>query len=183
MYSLRKINKQNALLKQDRRIFRTTDLSVLWEIDNKNTLLTTIKRYIKSNILYRIHKGLYSTIPLNKLHPHELGCALMGPLSYVSTETVLQNHGVIMQQTNQITLLGTKNKTYTIENNTYLCRYLAPKYLINRAGIEDQTRYATANLERATADLEHLNSKYYLDNPKAINQNGVKQIKHLIGYK
>ncbi|MBU1200619.1 hypothetical protein KJ953_03790 [Patescibacteria group bacterium] len=183
MYSLRKISKQNALLKQDRRTFRTTDLAILWEINNKNTLLTTIKRYIKSNILYRIHKGLYSTMPLNKLHPYELGCALMGPLSYVSTETILQNHGVIMQNTNKITLLGKKNQEHVINNTTYLCRYLAPKYLINRTGINDQTRYATANQNRALADMEHLNSKYYFDNQQAIDQNKINQIKQSIGYK
>jgi predicted transcriptional regulator of viral defense system len=183
MYSLRKINKQDALLKQDRRVFHTADLAVLWKIDNKNTLLTTIKRYIKSEILYRIHKGLYSVIPLNKLHPFELGCAVMGPLSYVSTETILQNSGLIMQHVSQITLLGSKSKIYNINNTTYLCRYLAPQYLVNRTGINDQTRYATASLNRATADLEHLNPKYYLDNPKAIDQNKLKQIKQSVGYK
>lgn len=183
MYSLRKINKQNALLKQDRRIFRTSDLAVLWQIDNKNTLLTTIKRYIKSEILYRIYKGLYSTIPLTNLHPYELGCALAGSLSYVTTETVLKNKGIIMQNTNNITLLGKKNQEYTIGNTTYLCRYLAPKYLVNRAGIKDQTKFAIATLKRAIADIQHLNPKYYLDNQPAINQNKVDQLKQLIGYK
>jgi hypothetical protein len=33
------------LLSQDRRVFRTSDLAVLWQITSKNTLLTTIRRY------------------------------------------------------------------------------------------------------------------------------------------
>ena len=101
MYRIRNTSKQKTLLEQDIRIFRTSDLAVLWEIENKNTLWTTIKRYIQRKILYRIHKGLYSTVPLKKLDKYELGCAVSGQLSYVSAETVLQNSGIIMQNVTQ----------------------------------------------------------------------------------
>ena len=79
------MNKVNILLKQNRLVFHTTDLGLLWKIDNKNTLLTTIKRYVKKGILIRIHKGLYTTKPVDELDPYEVGVAYVHQYAYVST--------------------------------------------------------------------------------------------------
>ncbi|MFH2019376.1 MAG: hypothetical protein ABII80_02085 [bacterium] len=163
MYINRKANKIQQLLKHDRRIFRTSDLAVLWEIQNKNTLLTTIKRYIKRKILVRIKKGVYSTVPLEKLEAYELGCALAGPLSYVSTETVLAQQGVISQVPRKITLMGKKAGSWVVEGNEYWCRYLAPKHLVDRVGIVETTRYAVATPPRAKKDLRRVNPHVYLE--------------------
>ena len=38
--------KIDVLLKQDQKVFHTQDLALLWGIINKNTLYTTIKRYL-----------------------------------------------------------------------------------------------------------------------------------------
>jgi hypothetical protein len=47
----------------DRKIYHTGDLAVLWDISNKNTLHTTISRYIRKGILFPIYKAVYATIP------------------------------------------------------------------------------------------------------------------------
>lgn len=177
------MNKQKVLLEQEVRIFKTSDLAVLWEIENKNTLWTTIKRYIERSILYKIHKGLYSTMPLERLDKYELGCAASGQLSYVSAETVLQNSGIIMQNITQITLFGKKKKQFEIGGTAYLCRHLNERFLLNRAGIEDNWQFSVATPERAMADILHINKQYYFDNEMAINKKKLSTISREVGYK
>ena len=182
MYIKRKKDRKKILLQQDRRILTTSDLAILWETTNKNTLLTTIKRYTKSKILHRIQKGLYSTIPIPNLHPYELGCAVSGSLSYISTETVLQNAGIIMQHTNKITLLGPKTKQFTINNIDYLCRYLHPKFLLNRIEINQHQPYHIATTNRAITDSLHINPQYHFDNQLAINHKTITKLRKQLGY-
>jgi hypothetical protein len=155
-----------VLLEQERRVFRTSDLAVLWQISNKNTLLTMIKRYVQNKILYRLVKGIYATVPLNKLHSYEIGCAVAGPLAYVSTESVLASEGVIMQQPIKITLVGKKSMEFELAGYDYLCRYLNPQLLVDRTGILDNGRFSSASNARAIADMEHFNPQYYFDNQK-----------------
>lgn len=164
------------LLEQDRRIFRTSDLAVLWQISNKNTLLTTIKRYVKNQIFYRLAIGVYAAVPPTKLHPYEIGCAIAGPLAYVSTESILAQEGIIMQQPVKITLVGKKSLEFEIAGYQYICRYLNPNYLVNRSGIADNGRFCTATPPRAIADLRHFSSRYYFDNQKAVDLSLYKQI-------
>ena len=182
MYRTRNTKATKVLLEQNKKIFRTADLAVLWEIENKNTLWTMIKRYVQRQILYRIHRGLYSITPLEKLHKYELGCAVVGPFSYVSAETVLQNAGVIMQNVSVVTLMGKKTKKIIIQGTEYWSRRLNAKYLLNRAGIVENERFAVASLERAVVDMQHFNPKYYFDNKMAINEEKIKQIKKEVGY-
>lgn len=176
MYINRNTAKQKALLEQDRRIFRTSDLAVLWQISNKNTLLTTIKRYVKNKIFYRLAVGIYSTIPPTKLHPYEIGCAVAGPLSYISTESVLAQEGIITQQPAKITLVGKKGLEFEIAGQQYFCRYLNPNYLVNRLGITDNGRFSIAAPSRAVADLQHFHPRYHFDNFQALKSSLFKQI-------
>ncbi|MFH1232144.1 MAG: hypothetical protein V1709_11690 [Planctomycetota bacterium] len=176
MYITRNTTRQKVLLEQDKRIFRTSDLAVLWQISNKNTLLTTIKRYVKNQIFYRLAVGIYATVPLTRLHPYEIGCAIAGPLSYISTESILAGEGIIMQQPMKITLIGKKSLEFEIAGHQYICRYLNPKYLVNRLGIVDNGRFCTALSSRAVADTRHFNSRYYFDNQKTIDLNLFNQI-------
>ncbi|OIO43740.1 MAG: hypothetical protein AUJ41_04305 [Candidatus Pacebacteria bacterium CG1_02_43_31] len=182
MYQIRNTNKQKSLLEQDQRIFRTADLSVLWEIENKNTLWTTIKRYVQRKILYKIHKGLYSTVSLEKLDKYELGCAISGQLAYVSAETVLQNSGIIVQNLNSVTLFGKKKKEFEINGISFLCRRLNQKYLLNRAYIQDSQRFSIATPERAIADMLKINPRYYFDNQLAIDLKKINRISKEVGY-
>jgi len=182
MYITRDTSKQKVLLEQERRVFRTSDLALLWEVDNRNTLLTTIKRYTQREILYSLQKGLYSTVPVNKLHIYEVGCAICGSWSYVSSETVLQKEGVIFQNLEKITLLGKKSLEFEVGGTKYLCRYLGSNFLANREGVLDDVKYSIATVDRAIADTLHINPKYYFDNELAVEKSNWELIAKKVGY-
>jgi len=182
MYRTRNTDKIKVLLQKEQRIFSTSDLALLWEIDNRNTLLKTIQRYIDRGILFRIYKGLYSTLPLEKTDKFELGCAIGGPFSYISGETVLINEGIVMQDIKKITLFGKKAKELKIGSYSYLCRYLSDKYLLNRVGIEDQKGFAIASVERALADLRYINPSFFIDNNLSIDKKNIDKLSEEIGY-
>lgn len=183
MYNYRNTNHQQILLEQEKNTFTTADLAILWETKNKNNLYTTIHRYLKRHILYHLQRGLYSTLPPEKLNPFELGCAVAGPSSYISAETILQKDGIIMQNIEKITLFGHKKKEFTIADQAYLCRYLNPKYLLNRQEIAEKNTYSIATTDRAIADLLHLNPHYYFDNQLAIDDQKIRLLTAKIGYK
>lgn len=168
MHSSRNTNQVSQLLLLDKRYFYTYELATLWGVVNRNTLYSTIQRYLARGILYRLGHGVYASVHPSKLHEFEVGCALAGPLSYVSGETVLAIEGAIMQQPTKITLFGSKAKEFVVEDNYYWCRYLNPKHLLNRMGIELRNGYYLASPTRALSDLKRSNLILYLDNPQAI---------------
>ncbi len=61
-----RMNKAIKLLQSSKKDWTTKELQVFWKIKNKNTLYTTIKRYVKQGVLFRIKKGEYSTKPINE---------------------------------------------------------------------------------------------------------------------
>ncbi len=178
----RNTTKQKILLQTDQRIFTTSDLALLWEISNRNSLLKTIERYVQKGILFRIYKGLYSTLPLKNLNVYEIGCAIGGSFSYISTETILAKNGIILQDIKKITLFGRKQKEIVVGETTYLCRYLNNQYLLNRAGITDEKGYAIASVERALADIRHINPHFFVDNELSVDEKKVNTLAKQIGY-
>ncbi|MCX7881211.1 MAG: type IV toxin-antitoxin system AbiEi family antitoxin domain-containing protein [Patescibacteria group bacterium] len=172
--------KIDKLLKQDEKLFHTQDLRLIWGISNKNTLYTTIKRYIQKGILIPIHKGFYSTLPLEKVNPVRLGIGYLHRFSYLSGESVLVKEGVIFQKENYITLMSSVSKKFTLGKNSFLVRKMKDDFLYNDGGIEEKEGIKTASLERAVADLLYFNPNYYFDNSKKINWKKVKEIKKIV---
>ena len=156
MYRTTKINKEQVLLEQGKSIFTTTDLAVLWEIDNQNTLLKTLSRYESKGTLKRLAKGVYTKKKIEDLHPFEIGCAIGGAYSYISAESILAQSGIIMQEVTEVTMFGKVTKVFEINNIKYSVRYLNPKYLLNRIGINYKDNYYAASLLRAVADIQHI---------------------------
>jgi predicted nucleotidyltransferase component of viral defense system len=179
---IRNTEKQKILLQSGQKIFTTAGLAVLWDISNRNSLIKTIERYVSRGILFRIYKGLYSTLPLEKLDEYEIGCAIGGSFSYISAETVLSKNGIILQDIKKVTLFAKKQKEVTIGKTTYLCRYLNNQYLLNRVGIKDEKGYAVATVERALADIRHINPKFFVDNQLSVNEKDVNKLSKEIGY-
>lgn len=182
MSSTRNAEKQKVLLQSEKRIFRTSELALLWDMENRGTLLKTIGRYIERGILFRIYRGLYSTLPLDRLDDYEIGCAIGGPFSYISGETVLSKHGIVFQDIQKVTLFGKKQKEVVVNNKTYLCRYLKDQFLLNRAGIEDEKGYSVATVERALADIRHINPHFFVDNEISIDEKKLNILNENIGY-
>ena len=166
--------KIDKLLKLNRDLYHTGDLCVLWEITNKNTLYTTIKRYVQKGILIPIHKGLYATKPLDKIDPILLGLAVIHDYAYVSCETVLAKEGLINQIVFPITLVSGKSQKFSAGGNHYVVRKLALKYLYNPKGI--------GTSERAVADMLYFRPSYHFDGENMIDWKKVKFIQKEVGY-
>jgi hypothetical protein len=172
----------SSLLQLERKIYHTGDLAVLWGISNKNTLYTTISRYVQKGILTRIYKGLYASVPLTQLNPLELGKAIIHRYAYLSTETVLVQAGVIFQAVYAYTFVSDLPKKVTVGSISYLFRSLKPEYLHNPAGILNQNGIFAATPERAVADMLYFNPNYHFDASESIDFEKVRTIQKEVGY-
>lgn len=175
-------SKVDILLKQERRLFHTNDLALLWGITNSNTLYTTIKRYKKRGILIPVQKGLYSTFPLDQLNPVEVGVAFLHEFAYLSTESVLARTGIIVQSIPAITLVSGTSRKFTIGSQEYRSRQMREDFLRHHTGLSKQNGYYQANTERAVADLLYYNPNYYFDNPDAVDWKKVEKIQKEVGF-
>lgn len=172
----------NELIKSDRNIYHSNDLAILWDISNKNTLYTTIKRYVQKGILVPIYKGLYSTVPLSELDPLELGKAVIHRYTYLTTESVLEQAGIISQATYAFTFASSLSKKITVRSFYFVFRKLKDEYLFNPTGIINNDGNLVATTERAVADMLYFNPKYHFDFSESIDFDKVRHIQKEIGY-
>lgn len=161
-------------------VFHTSDLAILWQITDKNTLYTTLKRYVKQGLLYRIWRGMYSLKPVEQLDPLFVGVKALHRYAYISMETVLFQSGIINQYPHAVALISSVSRGFTIGGQVYVCRKLADQYLYETAGISERNGVLLANAERAIADRLYFNPKAYFDSP--INWKKVRQIQKAVGY-
>lgn len=177
------LNRFAELARLEETVFHTDDLANLWHITNKNTLYTTLKRYVERGLILRIHKGFYSIKPLSELSPFLLGIKAMHEFAYISTETILAEEGIIQQQLPFITLVSGKTKRFSVADYRYYSRELAPEFLYQDNGITSDTRGARkAGLPRAVADLLYFNPRAYFDAKHLIPWKEVRAIQKEIGY-
>lgn len=175
--------KQNRFLqlaKLGGLIFNTNDLARIWNIKNRNTLLTALKRYVASGLIYRLYRGLYSLKKVEDLDLIVLGAKAINNYCYLGGETVLAKHGVIFQQINYLTFIGQKTKRFQIGSQSYYLRQLKDEYLYNDTGVNKTGKVNEASLERAVADILYFNPRYHFDNQKAINMVELKKIQHAV---
>jgi hypothetical protein len=172
----------NELIKLDRKIYHSNDLALLWDITNKNTLYTTIKRDVQKGVLLPIYKGLYSTVPLSQLDPLELGTAIIHRYTYLSTESVLAQAGVIAQVTYAYTFVSSQHKKVSVGTLSFLIRQLKQEYLNNPIGILNQNGVFVASTERAAADMLYFNPNHHFDVPESIDFKKVEFIQKEVGY-
>lgn len=180
MYLKRKRNKIALLLQRHEKIFHTQDLAVIWDITNRNTLYTALKRYVKKKYLQRIRKGIYSTVPLKKLDPIQVGLKMLHTFAYLSCETILQRHGLLNAFVPEITLVSAQSKKFSAGRYSYRSRKLHEKYLYNPAGIVIENSVQTATKERAVADMLYFNPRYNFDGP--IDWLKIKHIQTILSY-
>jgi predicted transcriptional regulator of viral defense system len=172
----------NELIQSERNIYHTNDLAVLWNITNRNTLYTTIKRYVQKGVLIPIYKGLYSTIPLKQLDPIALGKAVIHRYTYLSTESVLALEGMISQATYAYTFVSSQSKKVRVGEWSFLFRSLKDEYLYNPAGVIYRNGNFIATTERAVADMLYFNPKYHFDLAESIDFDKVADIRKEVGY-
>lgn len=163
-------------------LFHAADLARLWNIQNHNTMYTTLKRYAKAGLLYRIYKGLYSLAPVNKLDPYLLGLKALHRYAYVSLETILFQEGYISQPPQVITLISSISKSFAIGTHHYVCRRIKDQALFNPIGFDSNAPYFRATPERAIADLLYLRPHAAFDTEWRIRWDEVKQIQGALSY-
>lgn len=172
----------NKLLEIDRKLFHTNDLAILWNIENRQHLYTIISRYVKKDILYKVYKGLYSVIPIQELNPLELGKSIIHSYTYISTETVLSQNGVISQAVYDFTFVADKSKKLKIGNWIFRYRQMQAEFLHHPVGIMNQEGIFVATTERAVADMLYYNPRYHFDVIELIDFEKVKMIQNEVGY-
>lgn len=172
----------NELIKTGKNVFSIKDIGFIWKIKNKNTLYTTLKRYVKKGLIFRIRKGVYSLKPKKHLSFLEIASALIGDYHYLTTETILQKEGLIFQSSNQLTFVSKKNFKIKFDDYLIRVRKLKSDYLFNLTGIRKEAFTLVADKERAIADILYFNKKFHFDN-KDINWKKVKHYQKLIGFK
>ena len=172
----------SELIQLDKKIYHTGDLAVLWRLSNRNTLYTAIKRYVQKGVLFPIYKGLYATVPVSTLSPLELGKAILHNYTYLTTESVLAQAGVISQVIYAHTFAAGQSKKVSLGGMQFFYRQLKPEYLHHPAGILNQHGNYIASLERAAADMLYFNPHYYFDIPEGIDFLRVREIQQEVGY-
>jgi hypothetical protein len=176
MYRISELNQTN------RKLFHTSDLATLWKVTNRQSLYVTIMRYVDKGILFPVYKGLYSTVPIAALNPLELAKAVIHRYTYLTTESVLAQAGIISQPIYDYTFATDKSKRVTIGQWSFRFRQLKDAYLYHPAGIIDQEGIFVATPERAVADMLYFNPKSHFDLLEAIDFEKVKLIQREVGY-
>jgi len=168
------------LAKKDEKIFHTNDLANLWNMQNKNTLRVTLKRYVEDGLLYRIYRGFYSLVPIEEIDPILIGAKAIHQFCYLSTETVLRQEGYILQNIDYYTFVGSKSLKFTIGEHNFKSRQLDDKYLYNPEGVLLKSGVKIATVERAICDMLYFNPYYHFD--KQIDWNKIRLMQKKIGY-
>lgn len=176
------LHRVASLIQTGDVVFRDTDLAVIWGITNKNTLYTMLKRYSQSGILNRIKPGIYSIVDPKTVSPEILGAKVIHSHCYVSTETVLRDEGIIMQNIQHTTFVSGKSKRFTVAGHSFISRQMKDIFLYNDAGIYEKDGVLRATVERAVADLLYFDPFYYFDNDRAIDWKKVRKMQKDIGY-
>jgi predicted transcriptional regulator of viral defense system len=151
------------LLFQEKKLFHTQDLALLWRIQDKNLLYTTIKRYVQRGVLTRIHKGFYCVGPVEAQDSLVLGAVYYHDYCYLSTETVLAREGIINRQPQAITFVGSSSAKFSLGGQDYLFRQMKPERLFQAEGISLIDKVLTANIKRAAADMRYFNPNFHFD--------------------
>lgn len=163
-------------------MFHTNDLALLWGMSNRDSLYTTISRYIDRGILFPVYKGLYATVPIDNLDPIELGRAVIHRFTYLSTESVLQQAGIISQVVYAYTFVAEKSRRIEIGKWSFRYRQLKAEFLYHPEGLSYQGSGFIASVERAAADLLYFNPRYHFDVPSLLDFGKVRKLQKAIGY-
>ncbi len=142
------------------------------EISYKS-LKDRLSYFTKTGRLRRLRSGVYAKPDYN---PLELANKVYKP-SYISLETVLFRGGVVFQTYQTIFVVSYLTRTLTIDHQDIQLRKMKEVVLTNMAGIDPQTGYFMASLERAFLDAIYIYRDYHFDNLEVINWEKVEFLK------
>jgi hypothetical protein len=129
--------------------------------------------FTKTSRLKRLRQGIYAKPGYN---PLELGNKIYKP-AYISLETVLFKGGVIFQTYKTIFSVSYLTRSVIVDGTEFQFRKIKDPVLTNLSGIESQTGYFKATLERAFLDAVYVYRDYHFDNLEVINWEKVHLLK------
>jgi predicted transcriptional regulator of viral defense system len=164
----------------EQAVFHIGDLATILGIANENTLRVTLHRLVRDGILHRIRRGLFSTIPIGKIHPVVLGNACLHRYAYLSTESVLRDEGYIVQSVDTITFVSGVSRRFEVCGQRFVSRRLHARFLHNQEGIIESGCCFRAQPERAIADMLYFDPWYHFDRP--VDWDAIRVLQQKIGY-
>jgi predicted transcriptional regulator of viral defense system len=175
--------------KTDRKIFSTQDLAVIWNQPDKRKLYETIKYYLRTNQLYQITRGIYSTEKLDEKNiTKNISLAFkiaqkISPNSYISLYTALKYHGLIFQYYENIYSIGERNTERGIFNKKFIYKTMKDDIFRNERAIISQNGYRIASKERAVCDTLYLIPNVGIDNVEMLDKKKVEETSKIYGNK
>ncbi|MBU2592670.1 hypothetical protein KKD61_04385 [Patescibacteria group bacterium] len=152
-YNLAKITK--AVYDSELKLFTTTSLRNITEINKESSLFNLISRLIKNNIFIKIERGKYQ---LAKAVVHEFEIAnFLYDASYISFESALNFYGILSQFPYEITS-ATSKKTIDkkFQNKVFAYTHIKKELFW---GIEKKNNFLIASPEKTLLDQLYLTSK------------------------
>jgi predicted transcriptional regulator of viral defense system len=131
--------------------------------------------FTKTGRLKRLRRGIYAKAGYN---PLELGNKLYKP-AYISLETVLFKGGAIFQTYETIFLVSYLTRSVTVDGTEFQYRKIKDTVLTNMSGVESNTGYHIATLERAFLDAVYVYRDYHFDNLEVINWEKAHSLKRI----
>lgn len=176
------MDKLIPLLQSDQKLFHTQDLALILGLTNRHNLRMIISRYIKRGILKPVHRGLYSTVPIENIDKYKLGSFFIHKFCYISLYSIFERYGVINQKVHSVNYVSSVSKKIEFNRELFIYKQMNLSFLLNPEGIELTNGVYEASLERAVADSQYFNLNTYFDSPNLIDWNKVAEIKTIIGY-
>ncbi len=155
-------------------VFTTGDLTLFWEIGNKDKLWVYISRAMKKGYLKHIRRGLYA-LDRGEISNFELAGKLKKN-SYISFETALLKNGVINQWYDTIFSASDRKLSIKNEYGKFNYRKLSDKILNNKLGIINQGNYFIASTERAICDYFYKDGFQQLDDLDEVDRGKLLEI-------
>lgn len=147
-------------------IFTVQDVLLLFPTNNPQTVRNFFQRMKKKWIMQCLAWGIWWFTEYN---PYELASKLKKN-SYISTQTVLKNTGIIFQrQGKTITSISDNTLTKQTDKNTFQYQKISEKIRLNPQWIITHKTYAIATPERALCDAVYLDQHTAIDNLDEIN--------------
>jgi len=175
-------SKLNRLLRDGRNVFNIDDLGLVWGQQKRSDTVQSARNYAKRGDLHRLRRGLYA-LDSSKARREEVASRAWTP-SYITGETALALHGLIFPASNEVHSASPRAKRLAIGNTAFIYHQLKEAAFYNPLGIEQQSGYAVASLERAIADLVYIyGGRYYFERLDSVDWDKLGEIGHIYGTK
>ena len=167
---------ENMILDLYRRpetVLTIAEIAQMFPEISYKSLKDRLSYFTKTGRIRRLRSGVYAKPDYN---PLELANKVYKP-SYISLETVLFRGGIVFQTYQTIFVVSYLTRTLTIDHQDIQLRKMKEVVLTNMAGIDPQTGYFMASLERAFLDAIYIYRDYHFDNLEGVNWEKVESLK------